>query len=907
MSDELKHYGTPRHSGRYPWGSGDNAYQRNTSLLGHIDALRKQGVKETDIAKGMGMNTSELRKKIALATAEKRADLSAEVRKLKAKGYSDSAIGRVIGKNESSVRLLLNDALRVKNDAIAINAQILKDAVASKKYIDIGKGTEQYMGITAAKLKNAVAALEEDGYVVYPNIPVEQLTTGKETNIKVLAAPGTSWGEVVKNKYDIQMVTDVYSEDGGRTMERLGPPKNIDSSRVMVRYAEDGGKNKDGVIELRRGVDDISLGDAKYAQVRIGVDDSHYIKGMAIHSDDIPEGYDIVFNTNKHAGTPMLGPKDNTVLKPMGKDPENPFGASIKGDDKLIRAQRHYLDENGERQQSALNVVSEEGNWNDWSRNLSSQMLSKQNPVLAKKQLDLAVGIARDEFSEIMALTNPVVKADLLEKFASQRDADAIALKAAPLPGQTSKVILPVTSLPDNQIYAPGYNDGEILALIRHPHGGIFEIPVLTVNNKNNEAKRNIENALDAVGISPKVAERLSGADFDGDTVVVLPLKNVNIKSAPPLKDLENFDPKEAYPKSEGMRVMKDTPEDKGMQMGMASNLITDMTLKGAPPEELVRAVRHSMVVIDAAKHELDYKRSELDNNIAQLKLKYQGGERAGASTLISRSKSVQYVDERKEKLTSKMTPEEKSRWDAGEIIYEDTGRTYKKGFKKADGTIEYREMPRKQETTRMAEAKDASQLLSESPTKMELVYSEYANSMKAMGNQARKEARTIQETPYSPSARIAYKAEYESLNAALSNALRNAPLERQAQLIANKSFTTKRKNDPSLTPDQLKKLRTNELDDARKRIGAKKEVIYITDREWEAINAGAVHKTFLKTILANANPKRVRELATPRTTKLMSPGKVARAKSMLDRGYTQADIARALDVSVSTLIDAIQ
>lgn len=28
-TDELEHYGTPRHSGRYPWGSGENPYQRN--------------------------------------------------------------------------------------------------------------------------------------------------------------------------------------------------------------------------------------------------------------------------------------------------------------------------------------------------------------------------------------------------------------------------------------------------------------------------------------------------------------------------------------------------------------------------------------------------------------------------------------------------------------------------------------------------------------------------------------------------------------------------------------------------------------------------------------------------------------------------------------------------------------
>lgn len=87
--------------------------------------------------------------------------------------------------------------------------------------------------------------------------------------------------------------------------------------------------------------------------------------------------------------------------------------------------------------------------------------------------------------------------------------------------------------------------------------------------------------------------------------------------------------------------------------MGVISNLITDMTLKGATQDELARAVRHSMVVIDAEKHKLDYKQSEIDNDIASLKRRYQGriGEdgkyHEGASTLISRAKSEVSVNKR--------------------------------------------------------------------------------------------------------------------------------------------------------------------------------------------------------------------------------------------------------------------
>jgi beta-glucosidase/6-phospho-beta-glucosidase/beta-galactosidase len=87
---------------------------------------------------------------------------------------------------------------------------------------------------------------------------------------------------------------------------------------------------------------------------------------------------------------------------------------------------------------------------------------------------------------------------------------------------------------------------------------------------------------------------------------------------------------------------------------GEVSNLITDMTLKGATTRELSQAVRHSMVVIDSERHKLNYKQSEIDNNISYLKKKYQSHTDAdgkvhesGASTLISRAKSPTRIPER--------------------------------------------------------------------------------------------------------------------------------------------------------------------------------------------------------------------------------------------------------------------
>lgn len=141
------------------------------------------------------------------------------------------------------------------------------------------------------------------------------------------------------------------------------------------------------------------------------------------------------------------------------------------------------------------------------------------------------------------------------------------------------------------------------------------------------------------VGINSKVAERLSGADFDGDTVMVIPCNSdrskVKITSTRPLEGLDGFDPKLEYGPSSSPKVDIDgtkhyyrgdreykimTKTATQNEMGRISNLITDMTLNGATREQLARAVRHSMVVIDAEKHKLDYQQSAIDNDIASLK-----------------------------------------------------------------------------------------------------------------------------------------------------------------------------------------------------------------------------------------------------------------------------------------------
>lgn len=906
MNDYLMHYGIKRRSGRYPWGSGEDPYQHeNWGFKKVVDNLKAEGLSEKEIAESFGISIRKLRSKITIANEEIQAHNRSEAIKLKDKGWSNQAIGDKLGVSEGTVRNLLKSSEEKKVSSTRATADVLKQEVLDNRYVDVGFGVERYLGVSRTRLIAALDLLQEEGYKIqYTN--VTQATTGKKTSLMVLTDSEVSGSELYKNRDKIAIPLGTYSENGGETFSKVQPPKQVDSSRIAIRYNEEGGKDKDGVIELRRGVEDLSLGNARYAQVRIGVDGTHYLKGMAMYSDDLPDGVDIMFNTNKHVGTPMLGDKDNTVLKPISSDPENPFKATIR--------QKTYIDSNGNEQLSPINIVREEGEWSTWSKSLSAQFLSKQYNSLIKKQLDLNYDLKKDEFEEIMSLTNPAVKKKLLESFADDCDSSAVDLNAAALPRQGSYVILPLTDIKDNEIYAPRFKDGESVVLIRYPHGGTFEIPELTVNNKNAQANNLIKNAEDAVGISSKVAERLSGADFDGDSVLVIPTRDTKIRTSSPLKGLKDFDPKEQYKGYDGMVRM--TKAGTQNQMGRVSNLITDMTIKGATPEEIAAAVRHSMVVIDAEKHGLDYKQSYIDNHIATLKEKYQGGAQKGASTLISQAGAVKYINERTEGayVTDPKTGKAKKVYidpDTGKKLYTYTNRTITQYTTDSEGNRIKVDTgkPAQQKSSKMAETEDAYTL--SSGTKVESLYADYANDLKALANVSRLEASRVDRSEYSPSAAKTYSSEVESLKSKLAIAEMNKPLERKAQTIADQAIRLKIQDNPVLKVDKdgLTKVKQQELQRARDRVGAssKKTKIAITQSEWEAIQAGAVSNSFLERIISNTDLDVLKGYSMPRSFNSMSPGKVARARSLLNSGYTLADIAEKLGVSTSTLTKALK
>lgn len=854
MEDYISHYGIKRRSGRYPWGSGEKP-QRSLDILSKIDALKEDGLSEKERAASLGLSINQLRSQVAFANEERKQWMFNEIHGRADDGHTKKDIINDLGIAESTYRKYMkmeDPAAKIKESQLTGTRDILQKQVDEKTYLDVGPGSEMQLGVSRNKLNNVIKEMEASGEYYQHNIYVPQIAgeRGKYTTLKVLTKEPERF-EVIKNKADIQM-PEGWTDDGGITFQNIKEPKNVSWDRVKIVYSEDGGTDRDGLMTLRRGIDDLDLGNSKYAQVRIAVNGTHYLKGMAMYSDDIPNGKDIVFYTNKPKSTPR-----DKVLKEMKPNKDNPFGATIS------------------RQRGALNIVNEEGDWREWSSIFSSQFLSKQPYNLIKEQIAKTMEKKVDGLKEVMSITNPTLRKTLLLDYADGLDGAAKSLKLQGFPKTGAHVILPFPDMKPNEVFAPNYNDGDKVVLVRHPHGGIFEIPELTVNNKSKSAKASLDKATDAIGIHPSVASKLSGADFDGDSVLVIPNNSGKIKTSKSLKELKNFDTLE-------YKVDRKTMSEKKKQteMGIASNLITDMTAKGAPMSDIARAVKYSMVVIDAEKHNLDWKKAAIDTGVAALQRKYQS--------------HVAKVDI--DKYTGEMVEGKKHEWGASTL--------FSKANKKVD--IYDPETKRRIGNVRMMDVVDDAFKLS-SGTQKETAYAEYANTMKKMAIKARNDSANIKEHNIDPISKAKYKKQVDSLDVKLNTALSNAPKERQAQLLANKVYSEKLK-EYEYSTDQKKKLRSQTLAAARKKVGANRKsvLIDITPEEWEAIQNNAISKTKMAAIFRNTNPDKLKQLATPHDALILSPATHGRILALASNGYTQAEIASALGISASAVNDTI-
>jgi hypothetical protein len=914
-NDELRHYGILRKSGRYPWGSGKDEYTRSQTFYQIVNNLKDKGIPDVEIAKAVGLSVADLRATRTIAKEEIVREQTNRAVALRDKGVSIQAIADDLGIPAPTVRLRLKNSENIKESALRATANVIRKNVDQYDIVDIGKGTELNidaagrMGISKEKLKAAIAVLRDEGYETY-TLQTKNVGTNHFTNQQVIVKPGVTFGEAKKMTDRIHTMGE-WTENDGLTYFGIHPPLSINSNRLKINYAEDGGTAQDGVVYVRPGVHDLDMGKNTYAQVRIAIDGTHFIKGMAVQNPDLPPGVDLVFNTNKSRNDPKVRAEGKLgALKELKDDPQNPFGSIIK---------RQIVDidpkTGKERVKSAINLVNEEGDWQDWRKSLPSQMLAKQPHSLIKSQLQETRDQVNSRLDEISKITNPVVRKKAFEDFADQIDSDAVDLRAAAMPRQKTATIIPMPKMPKNEIYAPNFETGERVVLIRYPHGGRFEIPEVAVNNNNRTAKKLLGNAPDAIGIHPSVAERLSGADFDGDTVIVIPNRSGKIKGSQSMGSaakvyedgLKNFEPKRKYGGYEevngkgNFKLMTNT----GKEMGMITNLITDMSIQGAKPEHVVRAVRHSMVVIDAEKHKLDYKQSAIDNGIPQLKELYQGSAKSGAKTLLSQATAEVRIPERKLRPAKKGGPIDP---ETGAKVYEPTNRMQSKYDPKTRTYLDEK-VPKMQKEKRLALTDDAFTLVRDKADPVERLYAEHANTMKQLANQARLRAARTPNPPVNDKAKIVYKTEVDDLVFQLRQAQKQKPLDRRADVIAGAFVKARHREDPLLRTDldRKKKVERQAKAAARARLGLTKPVIQISDRQWDAIQAGAVSSSRLRDILEYADPKRVAELSMPRVNTVMTSAITARAKAMFAAGATNADVAASLGIPASTLREAAQ
>ena len=897
---------------------------------------------DKEIADGFGISIERLRQEKSKAYNRERIERHEKAMELKAQGLSRSEVARRLGVTEGALRYQAKTDVKKKANKTYEIANLLMEICDKKQIIDVGEGAElgsMFERCARTRFKNALSICEDNGYGNYViKCPQMGSEMGNSTKIQVLCAPGISRQEVKSRLADIQPIDDI-EQDLNLSNAGIPPITWIDSSRIYVRYADspESGKDLDGLIQIRPGLRDLNLGACRYAQVRIAVDGSHYMKGICCYAPDIPYGYDVVYNSNKKRGAP----KDK-VFKPFNKikgtdmiDWENPFSATIKIESKLKYVPRYYKDEFGATHVSPINVIYEAGDWAAWRRNVSAQFLSKQQIPTVKRQLTLTVAERHVQLEILLSLTNPAVKKKLLYDFAEKCDRDAVELKATAFSGQQYYVLVPFPDLPVNRIYAPNYKDGTLVVLIRYPHAGPFEIPTLVVDNNLPRAKWVLGNAPDAVGIHPSVAGILSGADFDGDFVVLIPLGNgVSVKTMLPLEKLNGYEPKELYstvtdpvtgkkinPKT-GKVVKIMTDKQTQTEMGLITNLIADMEIMGAPIEHIERAVKHSMCVIDAHKHELDYLQSYSDNGIAELKIYYQGAAKAGAATLITRAGS-----------RADITYKKRSRHDdpeTGEKIFTDAPRK----FTGRDG----KEREIKKHSTKMYENDDAFNLLSDGQYPIEIVYGNFANEMKRLANLARKEAMACPKLVANPSAKKAFAPQLKSLEYKLDLAVANQTRERMAQLYTFCKFLEKLNEnkfyisqlieeidkDDTLTERKKKKkkrecYKENSLDKEEKdkiiqqyliasrlRFNAHANLIKYTPEEWLAINSGAVSQTKFDKFYRYSDKDELKKLAMPKEEEIPSASKIEYILRLNAENFPTYEIAERVALSVGKVTKII-
>jgi lambda repressor-like predicted transcriptional regulator len=305
VSRELMHYGILRKSGRYPWGSGKDEYQRSMDFYAYVNKLKDAGFAPKEIAQAIGLaapddrgfSIADLRDTTTIAKEQVILEQTRRVAALKAKGMSPAAIAAETGLTPGTIRNRLKNSEERNESSLRKTAEILRENVDKYDIVDIGKGVGLQMGLSPERLRAAASVLRDEGYETY-TLQTRNVGTRHMTHQQVMVKPGTGYGNAKRMTDRIHTMGE-WTEDNGLTFFGIHPPLSISSKRVGFKYKEDGGHLQDGVIYIRPDVPDISMGKNTYSQVRILVDGNKYIKGMALYSKDMPDGVDLLVHTPK--------------------------------------------------------------------------------------------------------------------------------------------------------------------------------------------------------------------------------------------------------------------------------------------------------------------------------------------------------------------------------------------------------------------------------------------------------------------------------------------------------------------------------------------------------------------------------------------------------------------------------
>ena len=99
-----------------------------------------------------------------------------------------------------------------------------------------------------------------------------------------------------------------------------------------------------------------------------------------------------------------------------------------------------------------------------------------------------------------------------------------------------------------------------------------------------------------------------------------------------------------------------------------------------------------------------------------------------------------------------------------------------------------------------------------------------------------------------------------------------------------------------------LDKERQRALTDARNTVGARRKPITFTEREWKAVQSGAISDSILSDMLKYADMNVVKQYALPKRSTGLTTAQKNKIAAMKASGYTLAEIAKSVGCSVSTV-----